>query len=221
MNKKLLGIFVGLLAMGAVASAATTSCTSVPSWTLASGNVSNGTLFSDVGVFGGTTPDACTAYGLTFSNFSVYINSGFPTSPSTLPFSMTVAFQADGSVIFGSNIIPGQDINLQYKIVSGISGEILSSGGSTGTGVTENVCSTQQTFPGGTCNGVTLGSGFVNASGSIPIVIAANSVDWIFKDVSGTSAFTEKVVPEPMTLSMMGIGLLGLGLMRRRQQGKK
>ena len=28
-------------------------------------------------------------------------------------------------------------------------------------------------------------------------------------------------VPEPMTLSMMGIGLLGLGLMRRRQMGKK
>ena len=28
-------------------------------------------------------------------------------------------------------------------------------------------------------------------------------------------------VPEPMTLSMMGIGLLGLGLLRRRQMGKK
>jgi hypothetical protein len=28
-------------------------------------------------------------------------------------------------------------------------------------------------------------------------------------------------VPEPMTLSMMGIGLLSLGLLRRRQAGKK
>jgi len=31
----------------------------------------------------------------------------------------------------------------------------------------------------------------------------------------------ETAVPEPMTLSMMGLGLLGLGLARRRQQAKK
>jgi hypothetical protein len=32
---------------------------------------------------------------------------------------------------------------------------------------------------------------------------------------------TQTAVPEPMTLSMMGLGLLGLGVMRRRQQGRK
>ena len=213
MNKKVLGIFAGLLSLGMVASAAPVTCNSTPSWTLVSGTVTNGTLFSDIPVFGGSPADACTDYGLTFSNFSVYINSGF-SSPT--PFSMTVAFLTDGSVVFGSSLVTGEDINLQYKIVSGITTEILSSGGSTGTGVTENVCSTQQTIPGGTCSGTVLGSGSVTGAQTLPITITANSADWIFKDISGTSAFTERVVPEPMTLSLMGVGLLGLGLLRKK-----
>jgi len=40
-------------------------------------------------------------------------------------------------------------------------------------------------------------------------------------DYRWTLDYTPTGVPEPMTLSMMGIGLLGLGLMRRRQMGKK
>jgi hypothetical protein len=43
-------------------------------------------------------------------------------------------------------------------------------------------------------------------------------------DAGALSGFTQSfhtAVPEPMTLSMMGLGLLGLGLVRRRQQGKK
>jgi hypothetical protein len=43
-----------------------------------------------------------------------------------------------------------------------------------------------------------------------------DSRDAGFGNVVGPSA-----VPEPMTFSMMGLGLLGLGVMRRRQQGKK
>jgi hypothetical protein len=53
------------------------------------------------------------------------------------------------------------------------------------------------------------------------------TITGILAEVASGSGFTDSVsatydsastVPEPMTLSMMGVGLLGLGLVRRRKK---
>jgi len=41
------------------------------------------------------------------------------------------------------------------------------------------------------------------------------------RDFGAGNVVGPSAVPEPMTFSMMGLGLLGLGVLRRRQQGKK
>jgi hypothetical protein len=63
--------------------------------------------------------------------------------------------------------------------------------------------------------------------GGVASVVFASSVSqvWIIKDInSGNAPFSEVeqsyLVPEPMTLSLMGIGLLGLGIFGRKRISK-
>jgi hypothetical protein len=99
--------------------------------------------------------------------------------------------------------------------------------------ISEAVC--KIAFVKGVCNDdVVLTNGTVNPLLAPPDTAVANSFNtvqsaFIQKDIrigqgGFISDFTEShhaPVPEPMTLSMMGIGLLSLGLLRRRQAGKK
>jgi len=73
-----------------------------------------------------------------------------------------------------------------------------------------------------------------SGSGSTPTVVSFTSqnnvpgtITQILAEVNSANGFTDSVsatydstssVPEPATLSMMGVGLLGLGLIRRRQK---
>ena len=119
----------------------------------------------------------------------------------------------------------GDDIDLQYKITPGITGMVLSA--STAGGVNEGVCSTQQTFGAltgsvsfGVCNGILLGSGSVAGGSSTTIPIEKSAMDWVFKDVNGVSGFSQFIIPEPTTFSLLGAGLIGLGLLQRRRSKK-
>jgi len=222
MNRKLLGVLVALLGMASLASASTASCDNV------------GVPVNVVGL-------TLTCDGLTFSNFAVVNAGGVPSPVVNLvsaTFSNGVAllnFNPNLLVSAGSVV----DIQLSFTVTGGINQIDLGVGPSRAS-ITEAVCTAP--FSGGVCTGTTLTDVTVRSTTvNQPIwtsPFASTSPVYIFKDISvdgrnsdifgpaadaGLSSFTQSfhTVPEPMTLSLMGVGLLGLGIMRRRQHGKK
>jgi len=181
-----------------------------------------------------TTIGSCTLGGLTFSTFTV---NGVPNPPGSSVFLSSIGTQAGpgGEVDLGFQIVTPwngttitQDDTILTYSVSG-PGDIvgvnnLQSGGQ-GVVIQEIVCSVA--FVSGNCsqsNQLTNFSNPPNNSGSF----AAQSTIYILKDISqnganaSISGFLNSVetstVPEPATLSMMGLGLLGFGLIGRRRK---
>ena len=178
---------------------------------LSSGTFTNGDLLVD-------NVDVCNAGAFTFTNFNVFANAGF-TSPTSFDF--TVYEQPNG-ISFGFTNLGSKDILIAYTVTPGLSGMILSA--STAT-VTESICSisyditthTDCTFNGGT----PLGSGGITGGGTTFISVSPNGSNFVVKDITGGSEVSQTVIPEPMTLSLVGLGLLGLGFSGRRRFTKK
>ena len=179
-----------------------------------------------------TTISACSLGGLTFSAFSV---NGVPNPPGSSVFLSAIGTQAGppGEVTLGFQIVTPwngttvtqDDTVLMYTVtgpgdIGGVNN--LQSGG-LGVTIQEIVCSVM--FVSGQCPTGDVLTNFTNpptTSGSF----AAQSTIYILKDISqnganaSISGFLNSVetVPEPATLSMMGLGLLGLGLIGRRRK---
>ncbi len=139
-----------------------------------------------------------------------------------------------GFQIAGFTLVGGvADLQLVYEVTgSNITGVDNTFGGTAGSSIAETVCDSAGAF-GGACSGKTLAS-FSNTSagGTATASFASQSTIWIIKDITAAlspginsitvSGFTNSTetsgVPEPMTLSMMGVGLLGLSLISRRRK---
>jgi len=177
-----------------------------------------------------STGFSCTIGGLTFSNFMSNTNESNPPG---------IDIQAVGSDGFTLNPnLPTNgtpqmsDIWVQFKVAGGVSGVGLSVNGDPAkSSVNENVCATQQgLIPGmnlGICSqGNLLAFLSVAGGGSASASFTSTNPIWIFKDINANGSsisevnqvYTSSTVPEPMTLSMMGVGLLGLGLISRRRK---
>ncbi len=226
MKNRLFGISIGLMAMGAIASATTVDCPAPPppAQTVAT-------------VGAGVSAYSFSCGGLTFSNFQA-VDAGNTTGLEINLVSATV--DDAGMVLLNFNPslnLLNQDLWFYFQVDGGVTQVDLTNGGTINTSIQETACSTAI----GAGNGCTGGSAYL--LGNTPLVaggqqatvfsdvFGATSPVYIYKDIStghtGTTHMTSfsqsfhTAVPEPMTLSMMGLGLLGLGLMRRRQAGKK
>ena len=216
---------MGLTAMAAIGSASIVSCPAPPP-----GSV----VVATVG--GGVSATTYTCAGLTFSNFLVTDALNVPAGTSMALVSATFD-NVLGIVNLGFN--PNltlqalvQDIHFSFQVTGGVS-QIDAALGGSNSGMTERACSSTIDLQGGVCSGglaTQLAVITVNSGESVTSsLFARTSPLYIFKDInkglnSELTSFSESFhtpVPEPMTLSMMGLGLLGLGLARRRQQGKK
>lgn len=210
----MVGVAFGTLLFAGIAAADPTCTTG----TLVSANAINGTTYTPTGELGGSS--SCNIDGLDFSNFMVYVGTGFPSPGSEL--NVGVDFTSSGgevTVAFNESITAGDDLEVEFAIKPGVSSDLLAVGsGGTNEGVNETVCSVEVAFTSSctASGGTILGSGSAPAGGSDLITITPNSVDYVSKDVDGVSEFSQTVAPEPMSLSLMGLGLLGIGLVGRR-----
>jgi|SRR5579863_499751 len=226
MRTKLSGFFAVAAIAAAMASTASASelCAGVSDVTTIAAN-------------GGCTVSGA---GLLFNNFSVSPSAGFTGAVVGIAGSgfgtgvtgsdVDLAFQIGG--LQGPTIPDLGDIELEYDVTGGIVGvdmtiqasPVISGGSMT---VSEKVCTVA--FVNSVCNGITLANFTVTSSGQAVSTTqlfstAFSGEVYIEKDLSYDGATTSSLVnshvvssvPEPMTFSLMGAGLLGLGLMRRR-----
>lgn len=132
------------------------------------------------------------------------------------------------------------DVHLQYQISGpGLDGSSLAvTAADTGATISEENCTMNPSNNQGSLDGANCGTGnnidLLNLSvaqtgplSAAGTFTAPQNEFWVWKDIEITtnghdSSFTEDAaaVPEPMTMSLMGAGLLGLGFLGRRMRRK-
>ncbi len=179
-------------------------------------NLSAGQSFSD-------TTDSCTIGGVTFSDFTVYANAGYP-SPGTSAADLTVTVTGN-ELDFGTNNLGSgagaEDLTIYFQAVPGAVDSVTLIG--SGQNVNETVCGVAFTIGSETCaaplNSTPLAVN--SATFSSTSAVATAPTQYFMKDDGGNSGLTQSYlfvssVPEPMSFSLVGVGLLGLGMARRR-----
>jgi len=181
------------------------------------------------------TSTGCDAGTLNFSNFAVTSTPGGMTV--SLSNVTVVSGEADLSfqiTSFSSAPSTGANLRLVYEVKGSTNVNNLFAG-SSGTTIMDTVCDSSGVI-GGACKGTQIGQ----LSNGGPISFATQTDIWVIQNISlpagapaGTrllvSGFatglvtqatqtTSSAVPEPMTLSMIGAGLLGLSLISRRRK---
>lgn len=176
---------------------------------------------------GPVSTNICSIGGLVFSNFSATSAGG---GSSTVVNLVTAQVVSDVVYLsFNPGLTTGQDLHFYYTVSGYLTGVDLSLSGRNAS-ITEIVCSGPVSTIDNTCNtpGSTLLANMVNVS-QAPAVqssFAGVTAAYIFKNilVSGQngpnelSSFTQSfhAIPEPISFVLIGTGLLGLGLLRRR-----
>jgi hypothetical protein len=164
---------------------------------------------------------SCTEGPYTFSNF-VVTGDTVPTPVTSFSVSTGPSTSASGLVLgFGYTDLDtnGDDFTLTFTITPGVGYAVLSAGPA--VSVTELLCSVP-TGASGSCSGTVLNSTALASSngGSSSSVVTLAGTDYVFKDITGGSNVVEDFAPEPVTFSLMGLGLLAIGFAGRKRLRK-
>jgi hypothetical protein len=245
MKKTLFG--VGILALGCITAAnAAPACTAGEN--LLAQYTANPTTAPSGSLVNGGGP-VCSIGGELFTNFSYDLDAGgFTTSPLSVSVESATTVGNEVELQFDPNLAASSDLELEDQVVGSTSGvDLAASIGGTGF-VNEVICSiftatgicpTPDTYAvlnvNSTGSTVTIGlAGSLCATGctsstaggvaSVEFASVQSEV-WIMKNINaGSAPFSEVeqsyLVPEPMTFPLVGAGLLGLSLMRRRRNRK-
>ncbi|HEV2199746.1 MAG TPA: PEP-CTERM sorting domain-containing protein [Bryobacteraceae bacterium] len=195
-------VLMSLAAVSSFAAYGTTVC--------ASGST---TTFGNGVTFDLTPVGTCSIGSVTFSNF--FVTGENSLVPTTFAPSATLLNDGRTLSLTYTSLPTGADIQFGFESTGGTVFGLLLGGGSSAN-VTETVCTIA--FVGESCLGGVLGGPTgVSGGGSALINLSANisGVYFYSKDITGGSGVTQTFVPEPMTSSLMGAGLLGLGFLRR------